>query len=207
MRRARDVMTAAVITCAPDSSVADVAKLMRDRNLGDVLITDDGKLVGIVTDRDIAVRVAAAEQDPRLVPIKSYMSKHLVTGQPDWDVNKLAKTMAHHQIRRLPIIENGMLVGIVSLGDLALKDTKRPMVSWSLKEISEPRAIHRMHTRGRLRGLVRLGLGLAALTGVALVLSSKAGTSLMHQLEDSKAADVLMSAVKQGRERISDMMS
>lgn len=207
MQRARDVMTAAVITCPPDTSVAQVAKLMRDRNLGDVLIAEDAKVVGIVTDRDIAVRVAASEQDPAEVPVKSYMSKHLITGHPSWDVNKLAKTMGKHQIRRLPIIEDGMLAGIVSLGDLALKHAKHPVVSRSLKEISEPGAIHRMHTGGRLRGLVRLGLGLAALTGVALVFSSKTGSNVLHQIEQSRGFDKLMEAVEEGRARLSDLTS
>lgn len=201
--KAREVMTPMVITCSPETSVAEVAKLMRDRNLGDILITDDGKLVGIVTDRDIAVRVAATANDIQ-VPVKHYMSKRVVTGNPNWDVDRLAKTMGHHQIRRLPIVENGLLMGIVSLGDLALRSTKRPSVTRSLKEISEPQGVHRLRSRGRGRTLGGLMFGLLAVTAIALVISSKSGWTV-ERLQDSKAANMLMDAIREGRDRLSSM--
>ena len=91
--KARDVMTGSLITCHPEAPVAEAARLMRDRNTGDVLVTRDGKLMGIVTDRDIAVRVAAEELDPSQVPIRHFMTKHISTGEPDWDLNKIAKVM------------------------------------------------------------------------------------------------------------------
>ncbi len=168
MKKAHEIMTSALVTCKPDVSVAQVARLMRDRDTGDVLIAEDGKLMGIVTDRDIAVRMAAEEKDPREVPVSDLMSTHLVTGQATWDLNKIADTMSKHQIRRLPILENGMLVGIVSLGDLALSDEKQARVGKSLKEISEPSEVHLLHSTRRGLFWATLGVGLAT---AAVILS------------------------------------
>src|SRR5512138_447656 len=81
MTRARDVMTGSLITCSRDDSVADAARLMRDRNTGYVLVTDNDKLHRIVTDRDIAIRLTARGLDPSLVRVRDVMSKHVVTGQ------------------------------------------------------------------------------------------------------------------------------
>ena len=206
--KAHEIMTGSLITCSPDESVAEAARLMRDRNTGDVLVTDDGKLVGIVTDRDIAVRVAAKELDPREVPVKHFMSKHVVTGQPHWDVDKLAKEMGKHQIRRLPITQNGLLVGIVSLGDLAVRNGHDKHVSKSLQEISKPRAVHRLQ-RGRNRLLGTLGLGLLVGAVVALTLSPKQVSGLWAQLreqiEDGQMGDRLADALDLARDKLADM--
>jgi CBS domain-containing protein len=167
MEKARDIMTGALITCAPDDSVADAARLMRDRNTGDVLVAQDGKLLGIVTDRDIAVRQTAAAKDSREVAVRDVMSTHVVTGQAHWDLDKIAAIMGEHQIRRLPIMDDGLLVGIVSLGDLALRDRRLEHAGKSLKKISEPATIHNMHSRRRGWFLATLGVGFAAAVVVA----------------------------------------
>ena len=206
--KAHEIMTGSLITCSPDESVAEAARLMRDRNTGDVLVTDDGKLVGIVTDRDIAVRVAAKELDPREVPVKHFMSKHVVTGQPHWDVDKLAKEMGKHQIRRLPITQNGLLVGIVSLGDLAVRNGHDKHVSKSLQEISTPRAVHRLQ-RGRNRLLGTLGLGLLVGAVVALTLSPKQVSGLWAQLreqiEDGRTSEKIADALDLARDKLAEM--
>ena len=119
MPQARDIMTGSLTTCSPQDSVAEAAQLMRDRNIGDVLVTDEGKLVGILTDRDIAVRVTAKTRDPEQVPVRDVMSSHVLTGEPSWDLDQIAQRMGKHQVRRLPIVENGIPVGIVSFGDMA----------------------------------------------------------------------------------------
>lgn len=203
--KARDVMTGSLITCSPEAPVAEAARLMRDRNTGDVLVTDDGKLVGIVTDRDIAIRVAAKELDPGEVPVRHFMSKHVVTGQPTWDLEHISKTMGKHQIRRLPIVENGMLVGIVSLGDIALRNGHNSHLAKSLKEISEPNAVHKIRSRGSSRLMLTLGMGLLAGAVIALTLSPKTFTSLWEQIQDSDLPSKLLEAVDQGRELISKM--
>ncbi|MBI4788471.1 MAG: CBS domain-containing protein [Chloroflexi bacterium] len=206
--KAHDVMIGSLVTCPPDTSVAEVARLMRDSDTGDVLVTQDHKLVGIVTDRDIAVRVAAKELDPREVPIKQFMSRRVVTGQPNWDLEKVAKEMGKHQIRRLPITQNGSLVGIISLGDLALRNGHQKHVSKSLKEISQPRGVHRLQ-RGRNRLLGTLGLGLAVGAVLALTLSPKqvAGLwgQLREQIQDSHLGDRLADALDLARDRIAEL--
>src|SRR3972149_1955931 len=119
MLKAHEVMTNALATCAPDASVAHVAAIMRDRDIGDVLIVEDGKLRGIVTDRDLTLQALTGQDDPKQTPIRKYMSTKVVTGEPAWDLEQVASVMAKHQIRHLPIVQDGKLVGIVSLGDVA----------------------------------------------------------------------------------------
>lgn len=161
MKKARDIMTGTLVTCAPEVPVGDAARLMRDRNTGDVLVAQDGKLLGIVTDRDIALRMAAADKDPQ-APVREAMTTHIITGQADWNINKIAETMGKHQIRRLPILDDGMLVGIVSLGDLALRDRHEERAGKSLKEISEPSAVHQFRARRHGWFWATLGVGVAA---------------------------------------------
>lgn len=216
MTRARDIMTGSLITCSPEMSVTEAARLMRDRNTGDVLVTDDGKLHGIITDRDIAVRVTAKGLDPQDVPIRDVMSKRVVTGEPKWDVEKISKTMGKHQVRRLPIVDNGMLVGIVSLGDLALRDRRERDVVKSLKHISEPGRLHLRHSAGS-RLMPLLGLGLVAGAVIALTMSPKPLSEvwddirdsrlaeLIDNLRDSDVAEQLVDLVDQGRSRLADL--
>lgn len=217
MSRARDIMTGSLITCSPDMSAAEAARLMRDRNTGDVLVTDEGKLLGIVTDRDISVRVAAKSVHPEEVPVRSIMSKHVVTGQPTWDVDKISKTMGKHQIRRLPIVDNGMLMGIISVGDLAVRSKKSDPLVQSLRHISEPGRLHRRHSKGSSRLLGLLGLGLVAGAVIALTMSPKPLNELVDDVKDSRLAelwddfrnsdfaDQLLELVDQGRERIAEL--
>src|SRR5512137_1748210 len=98
MLKAHEVMTQALATCAPDASVAQVAAIMRDRDIGDVLVMEDGKLCGIVTDRDLAVQALTGKDDPLLTPISKFMSTKIVTGEAAWSLEQVAKTMARHQI-------------------------------------------------------------------------------------------------------------
>lgn len=190
--RARDIMTPTIVTCTPDSPVGQVAKLMRDRNLGDIVVTENGRLAGIITDRDIAIRAAASGRDVHKAPIRDFMSKHPVTGQPNWSADKLAGTMARYQVRRLPIVENGVPVGIVSLGDLARTNPKKRMAQ-SLKEISEPSGMHRVRSTAR-----RLAsLAFAAMVGgvLAATVVSKAGSAVMHRLQAGRAESQVMETI------------
>ena len=91
MLKAYEVMTHPLATCAPDASVTDVAATMRDRDIGDVLIVEDGKLRGIVTDRDLALQALTGQDDPRQTPIRKYMSTKVVTGEPAWDLEQVTK--------------------------------------------------------------------------------------------------------------------
>ncbi len=218
--KARDVMSGGLITCSPDAPVAEAAQLMRDRDTGDVLVMTDGKLLGIVTDRDIAVRAAAAGADPSQVPVRKYMSKHLVTGRPNWDLDHVAKTMSKHQIRRLPIIENGMLLGIISLGDVALRDKHKDKIAQSLRAISEPTGVRKFR-RGRSRLLRTMGLAVLVGAVVAFTMSPKTMSNMVERAQDgwdrmrdnwdrfqeSETWDSIATTVERGRDRLSEMTS
>ncbi|MCO7176103.1 CBS domain-containing protein [Sporolactobacillus kofuensis] len=115
-----DVMSKDVICCSPEQSVKDVAELMSTHNIGSIPVTDNGRFEGIITDRDITLRSTAKGKDSDQMTVFDCMSSHTLTsGTPDMDVQEAARLMADHQIRRLPIVENGRVIGIVSLGDLA----------------------------------------------------------------------------------------
>lgn len=205
--QARDVMTESLIDCSPEVTVAKAAKLMRSRKTGDVLVTDEGKIVGILTDRDIAVRVTAKSLDPGQVLVRDVMSTRVLTGEPSWDLDKIAKTMGKHQIRRLPITENGVPVGMVSLSDVALHNDHKSHVAKSLREISESHGTHRVHSMERNLLRVTVGLGLLTAAAVALSLLPKYGDKLLDQVQDSQIGDRLLDAVQSGREKIAAAVS
>ncbi len=186
MPQARDIMSGSLTTCAPQDSVAQAARLMRDHNIGDVLVADKGTLVGIVTDRDIALRVTAKGLDPDQTPVSKVMSERVLTGQPDWNLDQIAQRMGKYQIHRLPIVENGIPVGIVSFSDIARHDGHTSHVVQSLKEISEPRQIHRLHAVQRGGLLATLGVGLAATAAVALTLSPKAAGKMWERVQATR---------------------
>jgi len=167
MMKAYDVMTRSLATCAPDARVAEVAAIMRDRDIGDVLIVEHGHLKGIVTDRDLAIQALTGKDDMRDAPVHKYMSSKLVTGEPNWDVEKVSDVMAKHKVRRLPIVEHGQLVGMVTLGDVALHTDKRHAVADSLKGISKPNWVPKLSGSGHGKTLAALGLVMAA--GIAAV--------------------------------------
>jgi len=117
----RDVMTESVVTAPPDCSVRAVAELMRERNVGSVVLVDGaGAPVGFVTDRDLAISVLADGRDPEEAA-DGHASKPVVTGTQDLDVRAAADLMAGHGVRRLPILDAGRLIGIVTLDDLAVR--------------------------------------------------------------------------------------
>ena len=118
----RELMTAAVITAGRDELVSAVAETMRDRGVGSVVVTDSGgEPVGIVTDRDLAVRVLAERADPDATTVGSCASAPLVVGEPDMELEEAAALMVRHRVRRLPVAERGRLSGIVTLDDIAVR--------------------------------------------------------------------------------------
>ncbi|OQP16956.1 CBS domain-containing protein [Geobacillus zalihae] len=141
MQTVRDVMSTDVQYCTPLDNLYEVAVKMRDFNVGAIPIVDDGRLVGMITDRDIVVR-GMAEKRPGSTAVTEVMSRDLVTLSPDDSVQKATDMMARHQIRRLPVVENGRLVGIISLGDLATNRYSDERAGRALSEISEQDAIH-----------------------------------------------------------------
>jgi len=108
-------------TIEPSTPIVEAAKLMRDEDVGPVPIVESGRVVGILTDRDIAVRVVAEGKDPQSKTAGEVASKQLVTIDPDQTIDEAARLMAQHQVRRLPVCEeDGRLVGIVAQADVAL---------------------------------------------------------------------------------------
>ncbi|MFF3346328.1 CBS domain-containing protein [Streptomyces sp. NPDC002779] len=117
----RDIMTAAPATVEPQASVASVARLMRDEDLGAVLVVDDDRLRGLVTDRDLVVRSVCEGGDPEQTTVAGACSDDLVTVGPDEDLDIAVGLMREHAVRRIPVVDDGRPVGIVSLGDLAME--------------------------------------------------------------------------------------
>lgn len=186
MLKAYEVMTRTLATCSSDTSVAQVAATMRDRDIGNVLIVDDGKLRGIVTDRDLVLQALTGEDDPLETPISKFMSTKIITGNVDWSLDQVAKTMAQHQIRRLPIVHNGQLMGIISLGDVALYENRKDVVTDSLQAISAPVGFS---TSGHSKsGGVLLGLALTTLAAamIAWFTWSHSGRALRKQMAESE---------------------
>jgi CBS domain-containing protein len=124
MKRIRDIMSRNPLSLPPTASVQEAAQLMRDHGVGDVLICDDeGHVTGIITDRDIAVRACAEGMAPERTSIARICSDEtLAMLSPDDDVHQAVQVMREKAIRRIPIVENGKPVGMVSLGDLAISE-------------------------------------------------------------------------------------
>jgi CBS domain-containing protein len=116
----KDVMTSDPCTIDADKSIAYAAKMMRDEDVGVAPIVESDKLVGMLTDRDIAVRVVAEGKDPERVTVREVASKQVVTVDPQQDLDEALRIMAKHQVRRLPVLEeDGRLVGVVAQADVA----------------------------------------------------------------------------------------
>jgi CBS domain-containing protein len=115
----KEVMTRDVRACEPNATVVEAAKVMAQEDVGPVPIVEDGRLVGIVTDRDVVVRVVAEGRDPNATAVKEIASTNLVTVSPDDDLDEALSLLAEHQVRRLPVVEGDRLVGIVAQADIA----------------------------------------------------------------------------------------
>ena len=134
----RDSMTPIVRTAQMTQSLIEAAALMRDDDVGSIPVVDNGPLVGIVTDRDIVVRAIAEQRDLARTTVDEIASHDPVTVGPDQDLNEALELMATYQVRRLPVVEDGRLVGMLAQADLALQ-AKEKKVGEALHEISRPR--------------------------------------------------------------------
>lgn len=115
-----EIMAPTPVTARPETSVVDVARIMRSEDIGTVLITDDEKLVGLVTDRDLVVRALAANINPE-TPVGELCSEQVHSVSPRLDVIQAAELMRNAAVRRLPVVEEGKPVGMLSLGDIAVE--------------------------------------------------------------------------------------
>ncbi len=139
MTNVKKVMSANVKSLAPSDSIAAAAQAMNELNVGVIPVCDAGKLLGVVTDRDIVIRAVAKGLDGR-TPLSGIMSKQVQTVSPEDDLDEVLKRMADSQIRRMPVVDTqGILAGIVSLGDIAVKGSEDEAdVGQSLGAISAP---------------------------------------------------------------------
>jgi len=131
----REVMTPNPRCVSPDDSIQSAAQIMRDEDTGAVPICDNGRAVGIVTDRDIVIRAIADGQPNR--PVRDIATRDVISVSPDTSTREAAELMSEYQVRRLPVVDGDRLVGIVSLGDLAVKEAKDSRVGDTLEHISE----------------------------------------------------------------------
>ncbi len=134
----KDIMTRNVAYINPAATVTEAAQLMQKHNVGSIPVCDETGVVGIVTDRDIVVRNIAHGRNPHNTPVSEIMTTGVTTVTPETDVRTVSELMARHQIRRVPVVENNRLVGMVALGDLAVNAMTDTEVSEALAEISKP---------------------------------------------------------------------
>ena len=131
----REIMTTDVSTVSANDSISEAANIMKQLDVGAVPVLDNNILVGIVTDRDMVLRGLAEGKNPN-DKVSSVMTKDLTTVTPDMDVHNVADIMAAKQIRRLPIVENNQLVGIVAIGDMAVESIFEDEAGEALHNIS-----------------------------------------------------------------------
>lgn len=133
----RKIMTAAVEMCTTETPIFEVAAKMRTLNVGSIPVTENGELAGIITDRDIVTR-GVADRLAIDTPVGKILSTHMIIGNPDMGIEEAAELMSSKQIRRLPIVENNRVVGIVSLGDIAVKNSSNHLAGEAIEDISKP---------------------------------------------------------------------
>jgi len=136
----RDIMTRSVKTIMPDATITEAAKLMNDLDVGDLPVCANDKVAGIITDRDIVIRLIAAGKNPNECKVSEAMTSPVEYCFSEDDIESAAKLMANKQIRRLLIIDKNSkkLVGIVSLGDLAVYAKNKAVSTETLEKVSQP---------------------------------------------------------------------
>lgn len=138
MMKVSEFMTKDIASVNREDTVERAAQMMKEYNVGSIPVVSENKIVGIVTDRDIVLRSAAEGENIERQQVKDIMTSNPVVGKPDMDVHEAASLMSDRQIRRLPIVDKDNLVGMVSLGDLAVEPKLQDEAESALKDISEP---------------------------------------------------------------------
>ncbi|TDT60889.1 CBS domain-containing protein [Fonticella tunisiensis] len=136
--KVKDVMSSDVAYVSPDTPVTEIARIMKEKNIGSVPVCENKRAVGIVTDRDIVIRDVAMGKGLNNVKARDVMSTGLSVTTPETDIHEAAKMMADKQIRRLPVVDNGKLVGILAIGDLAVREKLEDNAGEALSDISKP---------------------------------------------------------------------
>ena len=135
--KVKDIMTTNVSTAEPDTTLEEIATIMRDEDIGAVPVIEGSELLGIITDRDIVIRCIAEGQHPSELCAEDILTDDVEIVRPDSDVDEAAELMSRRQIRRLPVVDNGRLVGMVSIGDIAVKQGDDDVSGDALEHVSQ----------------------------------------------------------------------
>lgn len=142
MKSCKDLMTSDPVCCLPDDTVEKVAKLMKKEDVGPIPVVEDKhekRLIGIVTDRDLVIKVLAEGSDPGSTPVKAIMTLDPVTCTAKDEIDVAMDAMAGHQIRRIPVVDEGnCLIGIIAQSDIATRTKDKEKKAEVLEEISKP---------------------------------------------------------------------
>ncbi|MBP3314105.1 MAG: CBS domain-containing protein [Oscillospiraceae bacterium] len=133
-----DCMGQNPVTIGMDASVSSAARLMARRNVGFLPVCQGGALMGVVTDRDLLLRCVAAGEDPNVTPVSRVMTGRVLTASPKEELYLASRRMAQAQVRRLPVVENGRLLGMVALSDVSRQEDYALETAQCLQEISNP---------------------------------------------------------------------
>ena len=141
MKKCNEVMTKNPVCCLPDNMVAEAAKLMKSKNIGSIPVIENKqtkKLAGIVTDRDLALKIVAKGLDAKSTKVETVMTRKVVTCLADDDLQKALDAMAEHQLRRIPVVDNdNKIVGIIAQADVATRVDQPKKTAEMVKEISQ----------------------------------------------------------------------
>jgi CBS domain-containing protein len=142
-KKVSEAMTPGVQSVTLTQSLADAAEIMKQNDVGSLpVVDDDRRLVGILTDRDIVLRAVAERVDPQSAKVGDVVSRDLVTVEPEQDLDEALLLMAQHQVRRLPVVEQDRLVGMLAQADAAI-DAKEKKVGETVEQISQPTSTER----------------------------------------------------------------
>ncbi len=141
--KCEEVMTKNIVFCLPDETVTKAAQIMKDSDVGSVPVVENNenrKLVGIITDRDLAIRIVAEGFDTGTVKIKEVMTKKVITCRPVDDAQRVLDLMADNQLRRIPVVDNNnRVIGIIAQADVATRINQPEKTAEVVKDISEPK--------------------------------------------------------------------
>lgn len=141
MKKCNEIMTKNPVYCLPNDSVAKAAELMKSENIGSIPIVDNEqteKLVGIVTDRDLALKIIAEGRDAKSTKVEAVMTHKVVTCHADDDLQKALDAMAEHQLRRIPVVDNdNKIIGIIAQADVATRAGQPEKTAEMVKEVSQ----------------------------------------------------------------------
>lgn len=135
--KVNELMTKSVVTLKSTDTIEKAATLMKEHNIGSIPVCEGNTIKGIITDRDITLKAVAGGKDSKSQTVNEIMTTNIVTGNPNMSVDEATRVMSENQIRRLTIVENNNLVGIIALGDLATENNSNEMAGCALSSISQ----------------------------------------------------------------------